>query len=178
MRNDQETRNARFSAIYEEQFSSIYNYLYAQILNRQETEDLTSETFLKAFRNFDRFDPGKGSARTWLTRIARNTLIDHFRTRRESIPLDSEGVPEPVFTDEYEILREPANREARAVLAQLSPAERELAGMIYFQDMKNPEIGEILGISAKAVSERHRRLLKHCREIEKGKDLSEFLPPH
>lgn len=172
------TRNERFSEIYEEQFSCIYNYIYAQILNRQEAEDLVSETFLKAFKSFDRFDPEKGSARTWLTRIARNTLIDHFRTRKEQVPLDSEGVPEPVFNDEYEILREPANREARAVLEQLSPAERELAGMIYFQDMKNPEIGAILGISAKAVSERHRRLLKHCRDIEEGKDLSEFLPPH
>jgi DNA-directed RNA polymerase specialized sigma24 family protein len=47
--------------------------------------------------------------------------------------------------------------------------------MIYFQNLSNPEIGEILGINAKAVSERHRRLLAKCRKLEAGKSLSDFL---
>ena len=61
------------------------------------------------------------------------------------------------------------------LLEQLSPEERELLTMIYVQEMKNPEIGEVLGINAKAVSERHRRLLAKLRAMEKGKESGDFL---
>ena len=56
-------------------------------------------------------------------------------------------------------------QEVYRLLSMLNPQERELATMIYFQNMKNPEIGEILGIAPKAVSERHRRLLAKCRRL-------------
>jgi DNA-directed RNA polymerase specialized sigma24 family protein len=47
--------------------------------------------------------------------------------------------------------------------------------MIYVQELKNPQIGAILGINAKAVSERHRRLLAKLRNYEKGKSSGDFL---
>ena len=62
-----------------------------------------------------------------------------------------------------------------SILSGLDPDERELLGMIYFQNMKNEEIGQVLGINAKAVSARHHRLLKKCREMVKDKDISDYL---
>ena len=50
-------------------------------------------------------------------------------------------------------------------MSHLTPAERDLLAMIYFEEMSNPEIGEVLGINPKAVSERHRRLLVKCRKL-------------
>ena len=55
--------------------------------------------------------------------------------------------------------------EVKRLLSMLNEHERELIGMIYFQKMKNEEIGNVLGIAPKAVSERHRRLLAKCRKI-------------
>jgi len=72
-------------------------------------------------------------------------------------------------------MQNPVNAEAQAILSKLNDSERELISMIYFQNLSNPEIGEILGINAKAVSERHRRLLAKCRKLETGKSLSDFL---
>ena len=72
-------------------------------------------------------------------------------------------------------MKNPANNEVRAILLQLSDAERELIAMIYYEGLSNPEIGQILGINAKAVSERHRRLLAKCRNLEAGKNLNDFL---
>ena len=69
----------------------------------------------------------------------------------------------------------PVNREAYEILSKLNDNERELIAMIYFQGLSNPEIGQILGINAKAVSERHRRLLAKCRKLEGDKKLSDFL---
>ena len=118
--------------------------------------------------HYDSFDPSRASVRTWLTNIARNTLIDDYRKNsiRKSVSLDDEdNYTEPSYEDEYRVLKEDDEREVYRILSLLSESERELAGMIYFQNMKNNEIGEILGINAKAVSERRRRLLAKCRKL-------------
>ena len=157
-----------FEIVYEKYFSDIYNFIYGQILHRERAEDLVSDIFVKAMTNYERFDPSRASVRTWLTNIARNTLIDDYRKNsiRKSVSLDDEdNYTEPSYEDEYKILKEDDEREVYRILSLLSESERELAGMIYFQNMKNNEIGEILGINAKAVSERRRRLLAKCRKL-------------
>ena len=177
-RPDNQKNKEVFAVVFEEQFSAIYNYVYARILHRERTEDLVSEIFLKAMKHYDSFDPSIASVKTWLVNIARNTLIDEFRRAGRaqvySLDADTEYI-EPSEFDEYPIMKNPANEEARAILEKLSDSERELIGMIYFEGLSNPEIGEILGINAKAVSERHRRLLAKCRKIEAGKNLWDFL---
>jgi len=118
--------------------------------------------------HYDEYDPQKASVRTWLTRIARNAVIDEFRKRalRNHLSLDDEeNMIEPSYEDEYGIFQEDARREVSRLFAKLKPEERELLGMIYFQHMKNEEVGSVLGINAKAVSERHRRLLRKCRKL-------------
>ena len=157
-----------FEIVYEKYFSDIYNFIYGQILHRERAEDLVSDVFVKAMTNYERFDPSRASVRTWLTNIARNTLIDDYRKNsiRKNVSLDDEdNYTEPSYEDEYKILKEDDEREVYRILSLLSETERELAGMIYFQNMKNNEIGEILGINAKAVSERRRRLLAKCRKL-------------
>ena len=175
---DNQNKKEDFAVVFEEQFSAVYNYVYARILHRERTEDLVSEIFIKAMKHYDSFDPSIASVKTWLVNIARNTLIDEFRKSSRaqvySLDADTEFV-EPSELDEYPIMHNPVNQEAHAILAKLSDSERELIGMIYFEGLSNPEIGEILGINAKAVSERHRRLLAKCRKLEAGKSLWDFL---
>ena len=59
-------------------------------------------------------------------------------------------------------------------LENMLPEERELLGMIYFQKMKNEEIAGILGINAKAVSARHRRLLDKCKNLKLGPEFADL----
>ena len=166
-----------FEVVYEKYFSDIYNYTYGQILHKERTEDLVSEIFLKAMTHYEDYDPSKASVRTWLSNIARNTIIDEFRrsAKRNMSSLDDENSVEPSFEEEYDVFQDAVNQEVRSVLGRLTQEERDLLGMVYFQKLKNDEIAQILGINAKAVSARHRRLLVKCRELEKGKDLSDFL---
>ena len=165
-----------FGQVYEDYYSYVYNYIYTQILHRENTEDLVSDIFMKAMTHYDSYDPSKASPKTWLCNIARNTLIDKYRkdATRQTSSLDAEDAVEPSYEDEYQALKDPINQEVYQILTKLSPEERELISMIYGQDMKNPEIAKVLGISAKAVSERHRRLLQKCRFLEAGKDSHDF----
>ncbi len=164
-----------FAEVYEQEYSYVYNYIYMQVMHRENTEDLVSDVFMRAMAHYDGYDPAKASVRTWLCTIARNCLIDHFRKngRRKTEALDD--APEPSAVDEYDILKNPVNKEVYRLLTLLNDDERELLSMIYVQELKNPQIGEILGINAKAVSERHRRLLAKLRAMEKGKSSGDFL---
>jgi len=158
-----------FETIYEKHFSDIYNFIYGQLLHRERTEDLVSDIFIKAMAHYDGYDPQKASVRTWLTNIARNALIDEYRKSsiRNHASLDDEETTytEPSSEDEYGVFAEATEEEVKRLLSMLNEHERELIGMIYFQKMKNEEIGNVLGIAPKAVSERHRRLLAKCRKI-------------
>ena len=158
-----------FEVVYDKYFSNIYNFIFGQLLHRERTEDLVSDIFMKAYTNYEKYDPSRATVRTWLTNIARNALIDEYRKSgiRQHVSLDDEdqSLTEPSYEDEYGIWQEETEREVAELLEKLAPAERELLGMIYFENMKNEEIGAVLGINAKAVSERHRRLLVKCRKL-------------
>src|SRR5881628_53758 len=68
-----------FDEVVAEQLDSVYRYLVYLTGDRSAAEDLAAETFEKAFRTWRRFDPRRGTPRTWLCRIARTVAIDWFR---------------------------------------------------------------------------------------------------
>jgi len=107
---NRKTEKESFEEVYEKQFSNIYNYVYGQVLHKERAEDLVSDIFIKAMTHYDSFDPAKASVRTWLTNIARNTLIDEFRrqgSRGVHLSLDDEeNEIDPSFEDEYSIYEE------------------------------------------------------------------------
>ena len=68
-----------FVAVYDEHVWDVYGFFGYRLSSRAEAEDLSRSTFERALRAWDRFDPERASARTWLMAIARNLLIDHYR---------------------------------------------------------------------------------------------------
>ena len=157
-----------FEDVYEEHFSYVYNMIYMHVLHKETAEDVTSEAFIKAYAAYDRFDPSLASERTWLCNIANRLLIDHYRAKeRNKTDLASDEILNviPDENDEYEKLLDTTNQEVYQLLNKLDEEERHLLILRYFMDAKNPEIAQELGISAKAVSERYRRLLVKCRKL-------------
>src|SRR2546422_7282943 len=68
-----------FASVAETELDAVHRYLVLLTGNRAVAEDLTGETFEKAFRAWRRFDPRRGTARAWLCSIARGVALDHFR---------------------------------------------------------------------------------------------------
>ncbi len=79
-----------FQAFYQENLGPIYRYVYHQVSNREEAEDLTSEIFLKAVSRIDR-ERSPRSMQYWLYLIARTTIADYWRAhyRRPTRSLDA-----------------------------------------------------------------------------------------
>src|SRR5205807_10541306 len=69
-----------FATVCEENLDGVFAYLVYLTGNRTVAEDLAAETFERALRRFKRFDPRRGTPRTWLLTLARSTALDHFRS--------------------------------------------------------------------------------------------------
>jgi RNA polymerase sigma-70 factor (ECF subfamily) len=150
-----------FSAVAEAELDAVHRYLLFLTGNRSVAEDLTGETFEKAFRLWRRFDPRRGTPRAWLCRMARNTALDHFRTeerrrrREERYAHDLPDAQEPVLG--------PGPLEQ--ALARLSPSEREVVALRVLLELDGPTTARVLGISATACSTRLSRALKRLEEM-------------
>lgn len=79
-----------FSSVYETHVGRVYGFVFSQVGNREEAEDLTSQVFLKVYNSLTRFE-GRGSLEGWLFQIARVTVNDHWR---EKYKLPSAPLPE------------------------------------------------------------------------------------
>ncbi len=145
----------------EAHLDDVLGYLLYLTRERETAEDLTSSTFEKALRLWERFDPARGTARTWLLGIARTTALDWFRAesrrrRREEQSASSERVEESFV--------EGLSPELEAALATLSAGEREVLALRIVLELDGDATARVLGISPTAVSTRLSRALKRLEE--------------
>jgi RNA polymerase sigma-70 factor (ECF subfamily) len=150
-----------FSAIAESELDAIHRYLVFLTGNRAVAEDLTGETFEKAFRMWRRFDPRRGTPRAWLCRIARSTALDHFRAEERRRRREDRYAQEQPVSDEPPLGPGPLE----AALGRLSPAEREVVALRVLLELDGPTTARLLGISATACSTRLSRALKRLEEL-------------
>jgi RNA polymerase sigma-70 factor (ECF subfamily) len=150
-----------FASIAEAELDSVHRYLLFLTGNPSVAEDLTGETFEKAFRSWRRFDPRRGTPRAWLCRIARSVALDHFRSeerRRKREDRFAGAAPESV---------EPPWIDGIGLFAlqALSAAEREVVALRVLLDLDGPTTARLLGISRTACSTRLSRALKRLEEM-------------
>ena len=158
-----------FAAAAESHLDEVHAYLVYLTGDRTVAEDLTAETFARALERWRRYDPRRGSARTWLCQLARTTALDHFRAeerrrRREgryaAAELRERG--EPVFG-------EGLSPALEAALSRLSAAEREVVVLRVVLELDGDGAARVLGISPTACSTRLTRALhKLEKEVSTG----------
>ena len=149
-----------FADVVAEQLDAVYGYLVYLTGDRSAAEDLAAETFEKAFRTWRRFDPRRGSPRTWLCKIARNVAIDWFRAETRRRRREDTYVRELAATEIGDGLPGPLEEALR----ELSPAEREVVALRVLLDLDGPSAARVLGISQTACSTRLSRALKRLEE--------------
>jgi RNA polymerase sigma-70 factor (ECF subfamily) len=146
----------------------VFGYLLYLTRDRTLADDLAGATFEKALRLWARFDPRRGSARTWLLGIARTTALDWFRAE-ERRRRREEAAAVPELHDET--FREGLSAELEQALASLSAAEREVLALRIVLELDGDETSRILGISPTAVSTRLSRALKRLEEKVRNHDV-------
>ena len=164
-----EVPNSReiFAGLYDEFMPKVFRYIHCKVNDEQLTEDLTSMVFEKALVNFASYSRDKAAFSTWIFSIARNTVIDHYRTaaRRQHVPLDEaedtpSGEPSPEEQSEQRAEKECLLR----CLGGLSQPDREIIGLKFGAELNNREIARMLGLSESNVGVRLFRAVKKLRE--------------
>jgi RNA polymerase sigma-70 factor (ECF subfamily) len=148
-RRDRETAAAQtaFEAFYREHVASVYQYALAVLANPADAEDVTQQTFLNAYRAFQRGErPEK--EHNWVIKIAHNVCRMRWRQsarRPQELPLET--AREPATNDEDK----PALDDVLAALGRLPFNQRSALVMRELEDRTYAEIAEVLGTSVSAV---------------------------
>ncbi len=148
-----------FASVVEQHLDDVYAYLVYLTGDRTVAEDLTGETFERALRRWRRFDPSRGSAKTWLCQVARGAALDHFRSERRRRSRDDRyaaQVPEA----EEPAFGEGLSPELERALARLTAEDREVVALRVLLDLDTDSASRLLGISATACSTRLSRALQ------------------
>ena len=153
---------------YEEHGRLIYSYLRFQLGSADEADDLTAEVFLRAVRSAERFDPARGTAKSWLFRIAQNALRDHGRRerRRRTVSLsDFRDLRADAPSPEERVIRQEEVGRLLTALAELPEGDRQLVSLRYGSGLSTAEVSEVLGIREPAVRTRLWRALGRLRKV-------------
>lgn len=158
----QQGKTENFVQLYEKYVKKIFDFIFFKVGNKQDAEDLTSDTFLKAFDKIETFDTKKNiQFSSWLYSIARNTTIDFFRQNHTDYPeytwLEEQSV-------EIDMLQGIQDRDKLNQILQfletLGTEKKEIFLLRVWNEMSYDEIAHITGKTANTCKVAFHRTLQ------------------
>ena len=158
-----ESATALMQQLHDEHAAALWGYcLRLTGHDRARAEDVVQETLLRAWRNHDRLDESRGSVRSWLFTVARNIVIDEWRTRRVQSELSVGDVPEGRQQGDHTDQLLMSWVVADAVLT-LSPDHRAVLLECYYRGASVAQAAHRLGIPEGTVKSRTHYALRALR---------------
>jgi RNA polymerase sigma-70 factor, ECF subfamily len=162
-----------FTELYRTHLRDVYSYAYYRIGNHHDAEDLTEQTFLQAWRHFERAQRESNGRplRPWLIRIAHNLAANYYRdrSRKPQTNLDDAAPISALHPTEEVVEGRAEVQEVLAGVANLPDDRREALIMRFALDMDNREIAGALGRSEGATKVLIHRAIKQL-EQKLGED--------
>jgi RNA polymerase sigma-70 factor (ECF subfamily) len=135
-----------FGSLFDHYHLPVYRYIASRVHRPSDAEDLTQLVFVKALEALPRYESRGIPFGGWLFRLARNTVIDHVRTRHEHVDLDAaaghagqDAGPEQVTVERQDM------DEVAAALASLTDDQRDAIALRFFAGLSAREAAEVMG---------------------------------
>ncbi len=155
-----------FAKLYDAFLDRIYKFVFYRVGHKELSEDITSTVFLKALQNIQKFNPDKGEFSTWLYTIAKNSVVDHFRSGATvELPLEEVESVDTVESPFEQAVRSMDAQKAQSILNALGEKERELIVMRLWDGLSHKEIAEILGQSEGSVRTSFSRVMSSLKLV-------------
>ncbi len=165
-------KQSAFNFLLDQYWNSVYGFQLKRVQSEYEAEDITIETFSKAFDKIGTFDE-KYNFNTWLITISKNIQIDKSRKKKASIQtqtMDANGehvkkIPDQNPSPEDKLITEQNLAELLQFIKLLKPHYQEIINLRYFQEMSYNEISDTLEEPLSNVKVRLLRAKKLLSEI-------------
>ena len=143
----QDGNTEAFGQLYDAYMERIYRFVYFRVEDQQTAEDITSQVFLKAWSNLDRFSFNRTPYLAWLYTIAHNAVIDHYRTRKVTTALDDVQLSQPDHSEavENDIDLTAEMQSVKTALQTLTDDQQKVLTLKFIEGMSNNEIAHQLG---------------------------------
>ena len=156
----------------------LYSFIYSKILDRDLTEDVFQDTFIKVIRTLKKGNYNEqGKFLPWVMRISHNLVIDHFRKTNRMPSFKSSNdfdvfsiISDDSLNAEKKMIQEQIFSDVRELVEELPKEQKEVLIMRIYKDMSFKEISENTGVSINTALGRMRYALMNMRKlIEKNK---------
>jgi RNA polymerase sigma-70 factor, ECF subfamily len=151
-----------FDVLFRRYVERIYAYMYSFTHDVKEAEDLTSQTFLSAWKGLGRYQE-QGTFSAWLFRIARNKAHDLHRTKHYNLPLEAAGKLQVDWDPAAGIEKKDTIRRLALLIETLEPDQIELLSLRFGAGLSYAEIGSVLRRSDDAIKMAFHRLFQKLR---------------
>lgn len=134
-----------FNMLYEKYIDRIFAFIYRKTSDRELAEDITSQVWIKVLKSLEYFGEKENAGfKSWLYCVANNTVIDHYRTKRETI--DIQNITEVWISDEFanELDNKDKLEDVLQYMKSLKPLEREIVTLRIWDDMSYKQIAKIV----------------------------------
>ena len=175
-----EGNNSAFDFLLERHKSGVYSYIYFVVRNRELTEDIFQETFMKAIVTIKQ---GRyvenGKFRAWINRIAHNLIIDNFRQEKNEQTISNDECEVDLFnnfklsdgTIEDNLVKAQIMSDVKRLVGYLPEPQKEVLVMRYYQDLSFKEIADITGVSINTALGRMRYAILNLRRLAEEKQV-------
>ncbi len=167
IREAQKGKKEAFGPLYDHYVAPIYRFVYVKVTDKEEAEDLTHEVFLSAWQNLKGYKHQGFPFSSWLYQIARNKVIDHYRTKKthtsfENVDEDLLSIVGVVENDLEKVL---ALDKVKEAIAQLNQEQQDVIIMKFIEDLSNEEIANTMSKTEGAVRLLQHRAINNLKEI-------------
>lgn len=153
------------SDIYEAYFVRVYRFVYYRVSHRETAEDITEDTFIKAFsglKNLEKVQAFEG----WLFQIARNLVIDYYRKKKQLVPLDAVENTLEYETNVVEIINLQIEQSILIkLLKELNDEQQTVIKMKFLEELDNSTIAQILNKTEGAIRVIQHRAISRLKEL-------------
>jgi RNA polymerase sigma-70 factor (ECF subfamily) len=155
-----------FAQLYDRHVVRIYRHIYYMVSDSSTAEDLTSQTFLKAWEAIDRYKERGAPIVAWLLRISHNLTVSYLRSKRDHSELDETFLDQKMTRNPEEALEQASDEKSmREAVLKLRDEQRQVIMLRFVEEMDYREVADIIGKSVPAVRVIQHRALGNLRKI-------------
>lgn len=155
---------AVFNQLYIAHVRPIYRYIFSKVGEVRQAEDLTAQVFLAALESLPRYRHD-GHFAAWLFSIARNKVVDHYRSQRPETPIENTNVVSDLKGDPLStLIQDEEAQRISTLIHRLDEQDQELLRLRVVAELNFGEIARLINSNMEATKKRFYRLLAHLRQ--------------